>query len=126
MVQAQQAAAGDAPAAGNCPELWCLPECLRACACCPARSLEGQSRGCREVPTDMPRANLLCLQAIAQAEAQKAAMEMRAAAVREEQEDLQKELETLQLTVEAAKADVGNAQRDLRSLRDKVSWVLGC
>ena len=53
-------------------------------------------------------------------------MEMRAAAVREEQEDLQKELEMLQLTVEAAKADVGNAQRDLRSLRDKASWVLGC
>eukprot|EP00891_Asterochloris_glomerata_P006112 jgi/Astpho2/6112/Aster-04057 len=65
-------------------------------------------------------------QAIAQAEAQKAAMEMRAAAVREEQEDLQKELEMLQLTVEAAKADVGNAQRDLRALRDKASWVLGC
>ena len=73
----------------------------------------------------MPKAHLMCIQAIAQAEAQKAAMEMRAAAVREEQEDLQKELETLQLTVEAAKADVGNAQRDLRSLRDKVSWVLG-
>lgn len=53
-------------------------------------------------------------------------MEMRAAAVREEQEDLQKELEMLQLTVEAAKADVGNAQRDLRALRDKASWVLGC
>ena len=46
---------------------------------------------------------------------------MSARAVREEHEDLQKELETVQLSVEAAKADVATAQRELRTLRDKVS-----
>ena len=60
-------------------------------------------------------------QEIATAEGKKAALQMSAAAVREEHGLLQKELESLQLTVEAAKADVTNAQQNLRSLRDKVS-----
>ena len=59
-------------------------------------------------------------QEIATAEGKKAALQMSAAAVREEHGLLQKELESLQLTVEAAKADVTNAQQNLRSLRDKV------
>lgn len=49
---------------------------------------------------------------------------MSARAVREEHADLQKELETVQLSVEAAKADVATAQRELRTLRDKVGWLL--
>ena len=62
----------------------------------------------------------LLLQEIATAEGKKAALEMGARAVREEHEDLQRELETVQLSVEAAKADVATAQRELRTLRDKV------
>ena len=50
---------------------------------------------------------------------------MSARAVREEHEDLQKELETVQLSVEAAKADVATAQRELRTLRDKVCQACG-
>lgn len=64
------------------------------------------------------------LQEIATAEGKKAALEMSARAVREEHEHLQKELETVQLSVEAAKADVATAQRELRTLRDKVYPLL--
>lgn len=64
------------------------------------------------------------LQEIAAAEGKKAALEMSARAVREEHEDLQKELETVLLSVEAAKADVATAQRELRTLRDKVHPLL--
>lgn len=65
----------------------------------------------------------LAMQEIATAEGKKAALQMSAAAVREEQGLLQKELESLQLTVEAAKADVTNAQQNLRSLTDTVCTV---
>ena len=66
------------------------------------------------------------MQEIATAEGKKAALEMSATAVREEHEDLQRELETVQLRVEAAKADVATAQRELRTLRDKVCTPVGC
>lgn len=62
------------------------------------------------------------VQEIATLEGKKAALEMGAAAVREEQGLLQRELESLQLSVEAAKADVTNAQQNLRALQDKVSF----
>ena len=71
------------------------------------------------------------MQEIATAEGKKAALQMSAAAVREEQGLLQKELESLQLTVEAAKADVTNAQQNLRSLTDTACtvprlWHMSC
>ena len=66
------------------------------------------------------------MQEIATAEGKKAALEMSATAVREEHEDLQRELETVQLRVEAAKADVATAQKELRTLRDKVCTPVGC
>ncbi|KAL3162274.1 hypothetical protein ABBQ32_009966 [Trebouxia sp. C0010 RCD-2024] len=77
-------------------------------------SLSGDQAGQEEAQT------MQLHQEIAAAEGKKAALEMSARAVREEHEDLQKELETVLLSVEAAKADVATAQRELRTLRDKL------
>ena len=63
------------------------------------------------------------LQAIAQAEAQKASLELRAAEMHQDHEGLQRELESLQQTVATAQADVDRAQQQLQGLKEKVSMA---